>query len=212
MSSHRHLSVFLLAFAGACVDAIAIVAFNVLVAAQTGNTILFAVAIAQGDFVTGLSSAVSIAAFVAGAVIGQALVERSPGAGARNVLAAEGAVLAGLLLGWLLFKPGAVVVVSFSALAMGLQSAAALNLRSGPTTYMTGLLTSVAADFARLVLRRRRPPTTEHAGGPNEALVWVIYLGGAIASAAVFLKFGPVALLLPLAALAAVALRTPLQK
>jgi uncharacterized membrane protein YoaK (UPF0700 family) len=212
MSSHRHLSGFLLAFAGACVDAIAIVAFNVLVAAQTGNTILFAVAIARGDFVTGLSSAVSIATFVAGALVGQALVERLPGAGVRAVLVAEAAVLAGLLLVWLLFSPGAVFVVACSALAMGLQSAAALNLHTGPTTYMTGLLTSVAADFARLILRRTRPPAAGGDEGPNEALVWTIYLGGAIASGAAFLKFGPVALVLPLAALAAVALGVPSRK
>ena len=49
----------LLTLVGGSVDAMVILGFNVLTAAQTGNTVLLAVAIARGDLVTGASAATS---------------------------------------------------------------------------------------------------------------------------------------------------------
>ncbi|MFY8217364.1 MAG: DUF1275 family protein [Chthoniobacterales bacterium] len=56
MTKNRELMVVLLTIAGGSVDAIGIIGFNVLTAAQTGNTILLAVAIAQGKIALGVSA------------------------------------------------------------------------------------------------------------------------------------------------------------
>lgn len=61
----------LLTLTGAGVDAMVILGFNALTAARTGNTVLLAVAIARGDAVTGLSAAVSVAAFAVGCFLGK---------------------------------------------------------------------------------------------------------------------------------------------
>lgn len=67
----------LLILAGAGTDASVILGFNILTAAQTGNTILFAVALARGDFATGLNSGISIFCFVGGAIAGGWLCRRA---------------------------------------------------------------------------------------------------------------------------------------
>ncbi len=75
--------VLLLAFGAAGVDAVVILGFNVLTAAQTGNTILLATALARGDFATGLSSALSVASYVAGAALGEWVLVRGARQGAH---------------------------------------------------------------------------------------------------------------------------------
>jgi uncharacterized membrane protein YoaK (UPF0700 family) len=57
MAKNRELMMVLLTIAGGSGDAIGIMGFNVLTAAQTGNTILLAVAIAQGKIALGVSAA-----------------------------------------------------------------------------------------------------------------------------------------------------------
>jgi uncharacterized membrane protein YoaK (UPF0700 family) len=66
--------VLLLAVAGGGVDAIIILAFQVLTGAQTGNTVMLAVALAEGRFAAGFYSALSVASFIIGSVVGQLVI------------------------------------------------------------------------------------------------------------------------------------------
>lgn len=70
----RDRLILLLALAGAGVDAVVILGFNVLIAAQTGNTILLAVAVAQGQLAVGISAAVSVVGYVIGAAAGELMI------------------------------------------------------------------------------------------------------------------------------------------
>lgn len=74
--ARRDLMILLLAVAGAGMDAMVILRFGVLTAAQTGNTILLAVHLAQGEFASGLSSAVSVVGYIIGAAVGELVIVR----------------------------------------------------------------------------------------------------------------------------------------
>ncbi len=206
--------ILLLTLAGAGVDAMVILGFNVLTAAQTGNTILMSVAIARGDFVTGLSAAVSVAAFVAGAAVGELLVLRRAGAGnpAAGALLAEILLLAALYPLWRLAgaSPGqtfTLVLVGLAAVAMGIQSAAVRSVSSGPTTtYITGVLTSFTTGIVKCW---RTTPAPAGAAAPSAespwsfGLVWAVYVTGAIGCGFLYLHVGFQALLVPLGAVVA---------
>jgi len=56
--------ILVLAVAGGSVDGVLIPAFNVLTGAQTGNTVLLGVALAQGRLATALGSMVSVVWYV----------------------------------------------------------------------------------------------------------------------------------------------------
>ena len=74
--ARQDLIVLLLSLAGGSVDAAMILGFNVLTAAQTGNTILLAVSLAQGRFATGFYAAVSVIGYMAGAGVGELVIVR----------------------------------------------------------------------------------------------------------------------------------------
>jgi len=183
-----------LILAGAGTDAIVILGFNILTAAQTGNTILFAVALARGDFVTGLNSGLSILCFVGGAIVGAWLCRRG-----RHfwVFGGEVSLLLGGLGLWLWGVGGgagalAHGVVVLAATAMGLQSAATAHLHGEPGTYVTGLLTQ----FATLL---GNPVGEARSSSALRGLLWVLYFGGALLTGLLFLAVGPWALLWPIA-------------
>ena len=215
--SNQEVMILLLTLAGAGVDAMVIMGFNVLTAAQTGNTILMSVAIAGGDFVTGLSAAVSVAAFVVGAAAGELLVLRRAGA----VNPAAGALLAETLLLAALYPlyhfagacPGqtfALVLIGLAAVAMGIQSAAVRSISSGPTTtYITGVLTSFTTGVVKYWRTKPVPADAAVPAGDspwNFGLVWAVYVAGAIGCGLLYLYMGFQALLVPLfAVIAAVA-------
>lgn len=214
------ISPLLLTLAAAGVDAMVILGFNVLTAAQTGNTVLLAVAVARGDAETGSSAAVSVAAFIAGAVVGEILCGR-PVAGRRRepgilpTLLIEMLLLIALLLLWLLTEPAAGrSAIALAASAMGLQSAAVLRLQGPSTTYITGMLATFSTGYVRWIragrVRRPRSRSAESdAQQPDRlpwrnGLIWVVYLSGAIACGILFLRSGVLALLVPIAAICAV--------
>jgi len=207
--------VVLLAVAGAGVDAMMILGFNVLTAAQTGNTILFAVAIARGDFAGGLSAAISVAAFLGGTFYGALIIGRkAPGprvSGVCLALGVELVLLLSLMLAWCFFgipaeKAPANLLVGLAATAMGIQSAVALSLHARSTTYITGILAGFTTGIAhRLALRKEMPAAAPSPPGAPEnpwinGLVWVVYAAGAVGAGCVFLRIGPAALLLPILA------------
>lgn len=194
--------VCLLALGAGAVDAIFIAAFQILTAAQTGNTILFAVAIAQAHWSAGLNSAVSLAGFIIGGLSGSGLLVRG-GWGVARVLALEIAVLSGAMILWIAGGSAdalsAPITILATACGMGLQSAVMLHLRASSTTYVTGVLTG----FTRGVVSPRQTDSTNPSC--SEGLIWLVYFGGAIGGAWLFLAYGPAVLCLPLLCLAAAA-------
>ncbi len=197
----------LLALTAGAVDAMVLVGFQILTAAQTGNTVLLAAALARGEGATGLNAALSVAAFFAGAFTGGRLLGNH-GWGARRVLVLEVAVIAAAMALWLLrgTDPGpAAEVIGAVALAMGLQSAVMLQLRAASTTYVTGVLAVLARDLATLPDSGTDAPPSpwRHAG------VWTVYFAAAVLGAALFLHWGPAGLLFPLAFLTIAALLAP---
>jgi len=205
--------VVLLAVAGAGVDAMMILGFNVLTAAQTGNTILLAVAIARGDFAGGLGSAISVGAFVCGTFCGAFVIgHRAPGSrvsGVAAALSAELALFVVLLALWAGFGAlptgaSANLLVALAAAAMGMQSAVSLSLHARSTTYITGILAGFSSGVARrwdLAAGRRETAVPREGENPwVNGLVWLVYAVGAVGTGIVYLHIGPCAIFLPILA------------
>ena len=216
------MSLWLLAIAGGSVDAAILIGFNVLTAAQTGNTILLAVALARGDAVGGTSAALSVLAFVLGAALGALLLGRGTGnrPSLLPVLLTEAMLLLGMLGFWIGVKPldrhEQLGVIALAALAMGLQSALALRLHGPTTTYMTGTLAGFSTGLVEWMQTgwwasagaSPGRPSGQPAGPPpwRSGLTWLLYLASAIGCGALFLHFNALALLLPAGAVCLVIL------
>lgn len=213
------VEILLLAIAGGGVDAVIMLGFGVLTAAQTGNTILLAVALSQHHFATGLNSAISIASYIGGAASGQFLMDArhkplSHTPRVRAALVVELAAILSLLIVWKALgahptNRANLPLVALAAVAMGLQSATVLRLHAGPsTTYVTGTLTTFTVDVIRW------PHLVETSSGEDSVssghrtwiygMTWLVYLGGAMATGLLYLSFGPSALFLPIVAVFAV--------
>lgn len=221
MTNYRDGLILLLAAAGAGTDAIIILGFDVLTAAQTGNTILLAVAVARGNFTIGLSAGISVLAFLGGVVLGQLILSlarsRAKGTGLRRALGLQLGLLAGVIGLWhyadTSFANG---VIALAAIAMGIQSAVVMNLHSRPTTYITGMLTTFATGLTRNwgERSRRKSPSAANAGTPDDhpwkhGVTWLVYGVSAVVTGWTYLQVGPFALLLPMAAIAAVLTMNP---
>jgi uncharacterized membrane protein YoaK (UPF0700 family) len=220
------LMILLLAIAGGSVDAVMILAFNVLTGAQTGNTVLLGAALAQGRLAAALGSIVSVVGYVIGAAVGEFIVVRHhdtwpwPSA-VGAVLIAELIPLGCLFIFWLLAGPHPVqetiyTLVIYAASAMGIQSAAMLRLHGGPTTtYVTGTLTTFATKLIRWLQLVEAAPassperqelilmtTFSAVGGPwIYGLTWFVYVTGAVVGGLLFLYTREMALLLPIVAI-----------
>lgn len=211
--------ILLLSVAGGSVDAILISSFQVLAGAQTGNTVLLAVALGQGRFSAGFYSAVSVAAFIVGSIAGEfVILKRKPASGLapiRMALGAELIPLGVLFLCWHFApSPGwkmTAFLVSLAAAAMGIQSAAVLSVHGSPaTTYVTGALNKFSTDVTmRLFVRRSRTgsiPKSSLLSSDERVLFgldWPVYLGGGVAGALLYLSVKDFALVLPILAIAA---------
>lgn len=217
------LAILLLAIAGGSADAIVMLGFHVLTAAQTGNTILLAVALVQGQFATGFHAAVSLAGYIIGVAGAEWVMNkgRIPLFQLTPVgcsVLAELISLAILFICWQLAGRNLSVtmaagIVILAAISMGIQSATVLHLHAGPkTTYVTGTLTTFLTGFVRRLIQTDAiaPPSTttthNNVGGPLQAEVhawrygftWLVYVGGALAGGWLFLHQGPVAVALPI--------------
>jgi uncharacterized membrane protein YoaK (UPF0700 family) len=215
--------ILLLAIAGGGVDAILLLGFGVLTAAQTGNTILLAVALSQRHLVVALDSAVSIGSYVAGAALGELVLDTRTGKSSRLppvgwALFVELLALVALLTTWLaqrsrLDEQTSLVLVALAAIAMGVQSAAVLRIHAGPsTTYVTGTITTFTTDVIRwphLVTHHQPATGTVPKTRPwIYGVTWLVYLAGATTTGLLYLAFGASALLLPIVAVIAVVLIT----
>ncbi len=164
---------------------------QVFTANMTGNTVLLAIAVAEGSGAAAARSGAALVGFCAGVALG-ALTrdpdERRPWPAQVWMALVLGVFsLAALGIGWGLAgahpaggaRYGLIIA---SGIAMGLQSAAtrAAPLKGVSTTYMTGTLTrAIEGAVARL---RGRPREHEEAA-EFRAGTWVIYLCGALAGA-----------------------------
>ena len=157
---NRDHLVLLLAVAGASVDAAIFLAFGVFSAAQTGNVIILAAAVAQGRLTTGFRSVVSVVGYIGGSAVGELVIlgrrgSDPPLAAAGRALATELAPLFSLFVCWRLTGAAptlatAVALIALAAIAMGIQGAAVLRIHSAPaTTYITGSLTIFTTGMIR---------------------------------------------------------------
>ncbi|HUJ38977.1 MAG TPA: YoaK family protein [Candidatus Acidoferrales bacterium] len=175
--ARRDSFVLLLAWAAGGVDAIGYFGLNhVFTANMTGNTVLLGLSLGEGRSLAAISNLIALVGFAAGVALGALIVESGgrPGTWDRRVTAAlflEAVMLAAFTVLWHLSPgrrlPGSAVLyilIAFSALAMGIQSAAVrrLNLPGVATTYVTGTITSLFSGLTALV-RSPRPQKKEAA-------------------------------------------------
>jgi len=151
----------MLTWAAGAVDAVSYLGLGrVFTAMMTGNTVLLALAISQGEMMAVVRSALALAGFSAGAAIGALMVTRRDERGewpsaVTHALAFEGLLLGVFVAIWHVTQTARTpaitnILILLSGLAMGIQSAAVrhLGVPGVATTYITGTLTSLMADVA----------------------------------------------------------------
>jgi uncharacterized membrane protein YoaK (UPF0700 family) len=220
--------ILLLTWASGCLDALSYVGLGqVFVANMTGNTVLFGLAIAQGDQLTILRSLTALLGFALGAMCSAFLVERNyerpRGTWTPRVvlaLAIEACLLLIFALVWLLAKHGPQVnliiylLIVISALAVGQQSAVvtSLGVPGVSTTYITGTITTLMTAIGRrLFIHTQEPPTVantvdaqiEQQKPVRLAFVWLIYIVAAIVTGTGLIHFSALVVFLPLIAVVA---------
>lgn len=206
----RSALLLVLTAAAGWTDAISYVGLGrVFTANMTGNLVLLGLAVGNVESSGAERSAVALAGFVAGALLGSALTRGdATGPWPGRVTAAFGLEAAALALFAALWVAGARLdaLIGLSAVGMGLQSAAVRRLAvSGvATTFVTGTLTTLTAGLAAL----RLAP-----GWALQAAVLAALLAGAVFGAAAWSRWpalaaaGPAVLLTAVTAVAAVAMR-----
>jgi len=162
----------LLALTGAAgsLDAIGFLALgHVFTANMTGNTVLLGLHVAQEQGAAAVRSLIALLGFGVGLVIGALIVERSADAApwpkaVTHALALEVLILAVFTVSSYVTAVirevwEAQSLIALSAIAMGVQSAAArrLDVPGIATTYLTGTFTSAVTG---LVAKSRRSPRT----------------------------------------------------
>jgi uncharacterized membrane protein YoaK (UPF0700 family) len=213
----RNTLLLLLACAAGAVDAVSYMELGrVFTANMTGNTVLLGLALVQAESAAAVRAALALVGFLVGSALGAWIVDRGQGGGAwpptvTVALGLEWLLLIVFAVSWqfassIVAPPDAeATLVMLSALAMGMQSAAARRLEvSGiATTYITGTLTSFAArligwlGFA--IARLNSPlPTRPARGAGLLAAVWLVYLGGAVAAGTVTLLDRTLAVVFPI--------------
>ncbi len=216
----------LLSWTSGCLDALSYLGLGrVFVANMTGNTVLFGLAIAQGDRSDVLHSLCALLGFSLGVASATMLVERNyeqrrDGWTPRVLLALiiEGCLLLIFALAWplakLLPQENLLIyaLIALSALAMGGQSAVvrSMGIPGVTTTYISGTITNLMADLGRrVVIRTQKPPAIaeaidaqiERQKPSRMAAVWLTYILAAIISGFVALHLAWLAALLPLIAI-----------
>ena len=186
--------------AAGLVDAISYLEMgHVFTAMMTGNTVLLALAIGQGEVMAALRSTLALVAFSAGAAGGAMVLLRGRARGewppiVTATLGLEGVVLAVFGVVWHLSGTGpradvlTVVLIGLSGLAMGIQAAAVrhLGVPGVASTYITGTLTSLMAELVTWLGPRGPSSSSEPATGSASrhvrllASVFLVYGAGAL--------------------------------
>src|SRR5437899_1165210 len=166
----RDVLLLALTAAAGWIDALSYTALgHVFTANMTGNLVLLGLALGNLQAAGTARSAVALAAFAVGALLGSALTRDAAGEWPGRVTAALGIEAAALIAFAALWHVGGglEVLIALAAAGMGIQSAAVRRLAVAgvTTTFVTGTLTSLMAGLAALrptggaapgVLGRRR--------------------------------------------------------
>lgn len=213
-STRRDSLVVLLAFAGASVDAISYLALgHVFTANMTGNTILLVVALIENNTQGLLRSGLALAGYIMGTAAGAAIA-----AGSKKeeewpprvniILGAELAALIVFGAIWLAAgtpMPPAIThtLIVLSAATMGAQSVAVHRLRVGyiTTTHITGMIVGLTTSVVNRLRGVQQENRQSDEGPILPAVTWIVYVGGALASAVVEQRWHQATILLPLAAI-----------
>jgi uncharacterized membrane protein YoaK (UPF0700 family) len=234
----RDTMVLVLTWAASGVDAISYLGLgHVFTANMTGNAVLLGLAIGQGQGLAALRSIIALVGFAVGAALGAVIVEKGTyptdwPATVTRAMWMEGIILAVFGVTWHLgARNGAILyaLITLSALAMGIQSAAIRHLKvpGVATTYITGTLTSMVAEFTTRLYRWRISPlaadptgqsvvldvpqASRHHGARLQALVVLVYILAAVVSAFLQSRHSRLVTLSPLIAVGLVALNASLR-
>jgi uncharacterized membrane protein YoaK (UPF0700 family) len=219
-------TVLLFTWAAGSVDAIAYMAAHVFTANMTGNAVLMGISIGQGKSGAILNSLVALILFVAGIVLGALLAGEGGDkaktlAAVRREVVVECVILAFFAATFLLplprdHKTVVLLLIVFSALAMGLQSAAVkrLHLPGIATTYISGTITSLFTGLVHYLAPRARLARTGHPGiaprfNPSlrlQAEVFAAYSVAALISAFLYVRWPSSVAWLPVVAIGIVAI------
>jgi uncharacterized membrane protein YoaK (UPF0700 family) len=220
--------VLLFTFAAGSVDAVAYMAAHVFTANMTGNAVLMGIYVGQGHGTAVLHSLLALIVFIGGVVLG-AILAGAGGDRAKTLAAVrrevfvETVILALFASSFLLPRPWesrvvSVLLIIFSALAMGLQSAAVrrLHLPGIATTYITGTLTNLVVGLTQHWASRRvagvsSPAETTATASLKrylvlQAQVFLCYALAALVSGALYLRWPSAVAWLPVIAIGAVAM------
>jgi uncharacterized membrane protein YoaK (UPF0700 family) len=207
----------LLACAAGAVDAVSYMELGrVFTANMTGNTVLLGLALVQAESAAAVRSAFALVGFLVGSALGAWIVDREHVGGAwpptvTVALGLEWLMLIVFAVSWQFVNSvvpasgASATLVALSALAMGVQSAAArrLDVSGVATTYITGTLTSFATRLmgwlSFIIARLNSPlPTRPARGAGLLAAVWLVYLGGAVVAGAATLLDRALAVVFPI--------------
>jgi uncharacterized membrane protein YoaK (UPF0700 family) len=198
-----------------CVDLIAyFVLYHVFTAHMSGNTVNAAAYAERHDWVNAAIHALPIPLFLIGVMLGVLIGTVTARLGWRNEYAPTLWLEAAALVGFIVLSPHVkegharvdaifVATLAMSTLAMGLQNATLRRVsgKSVRTTFVTGMLTDFAEHAMKALLREGPVEPAMVAGS-----IWVAYLIGAGAGGVLFLNVGTIAMLLPVALLAVLAM------
>lgn len=190
-----------LSWTSGCLDALSYLGLGrIFTANMTGNTVLFGLALAQGNWLDALHALVALLGFALGAIGGTFLVERNyerkkAGWTPRVLFALtiESCLLLIFAIVWPFAKAlpqtslPIYILILVAGLAMGQQSAivVSLGVPGISTTYITGTITTLMSAFGRrLFIHTQEPPPLadaqeaqiEHLRPLRLATVWLIYI------------------------------------
>ncbi|HKF22190.1 MAG TPA: YoaK family protein [Candidatus Angelobacter sp.] len=218
-------TVLLFTSAAGSVDAIAYMAAHVFTANMTGNAVLMGISIGQGKGRAIINSLVALIVFIGGIVLGAVLAGEGGDkaktlAAVRREVIVECGVLVLFAATFLLplprdHKTVILLLIIFSALAMGLQSAAVkrLHLPGIATTYITGTITSLFTGLVHHFAPRARLALADRSGSvprfnPSlrlQAEVFLAYSIAALISAFLYVRWPSAVAWLPVVAIGVVA-------
>lgn len=215
--------ILILAWISGCLDALSFLGpGRVFIANMTGNTVLFGLGIAEGNWPAVLRSLVTLIGFSLGVISSTLLVVRNYEQprldwNSRTTLALliEGCLLLVFALLWPLASMNALAtntLIAIAALTMGQQSAIVLSLGipAISTTYISGTITTLMANLGRrLFLQAHEEPlippirtAIEREHPARLAAVWLTYITAAIIGGYGELHYSHLAAFLPVLALA----------
>lgn len=186
-----------LAFSAGCVNSTALVGFTHLSASHvTGNVSLFATAIANFDLKMLMMVCAVLLSFLLGAIISGFIVgstDLKEGRRYGGALAVESVLLT---ISLILFYQHSFLGHFFATMACGLQNTMVATYKGTGirTTHLTGLTSDMGAYIGNWLAGRGMDKRIVM----FQSLIWYCFCGGGVVGALLYLKFGYLALILPI--------------